>query len=178
MLKIVAGSKQVRVRCVEITVFRKKTWGNRALLRKALRAYRVVDPNTGCWLWKGFRKYYYPAITIEGKQIRATVAALWAWKGVRLKGRQIVAAHKCDTPHCFRPSHLFSASHSQNATDAQRKGRRIKSGDQPCCKHGHEFTKTNTYIKRNGTRMCKQCHALSERRRRKRWQHAQDRGWL
>lgn len=33
------------------------------------------------------------------------------------------------------------------------------------CKRGHEFTPENTYTKQNGTRQCRECMAIKERRR-------------
>ena len=42
--------------------------------------------------------------------------------------------------------------------DSHRKG-------QTHCKHGHEFTPENTYVKSNGTRACRQCMRAWDRAR-------------
>jgi len=36
--------------------------------------------------------------------------------------------HKCDNPACVRPSHLFVATHAENMSDKDRKGRHGLTG--------------------------------------------------
>ncbi len=81
-------------------------------------------PETGCLLWPRFwwkTKYgcaYVPGI----KSPRAHIIAWEIANGPRPEGKFEVC-HKCDTPPCCNPEHLFLGTRKENANDAVRKGR-------------------------------------------------------
>lgn len=83
------------------------------------------EPNTGCWLWTGRqsprgygdmtngRQGHYPAHRFSYEQL---VAPVPSWDG-------LMCCHRCDTPACVNPQHLFVGTRSDNMRDAGRKGR-------------------------------------------------------
>lgn len=65
--------------------------------------------------------------------------------------------HRCDTPRCCNPKHLFLGTHKENMADCKAKGRHHKIG-RTNCPRGHAYLPDNFYLKRDGTRLCKSCH--------------------
>lgn len=63
----------------------------------------------------------YGKIDYEGKQARATRAAYMHFIGPIPDGHFVL--HKCDTPLCVRPDHLFTGTQKQNIADMFGKGR-------------------------------------------------------
>lgn len=94
---------------------------------KKLLAKRLVDPETGCWLWTGCKNSTnshenYGRIMIKRQQFLVHRLAFLLWKGVRPKSG-LVVCHYCDTPTCFNPDHLFTGTQADNARDMHQKGR-------------------------------------------------------
>lgn len=61
--------------------------------------------------------------------------------------------HTCKIRHCVNVRHLRAVTHRKNMETATFGWRRYLTH----CKHGHEFTESNTYVRKNGTRACKAC---------------------
>lgn len=79
-------------------------------------------PEAGCWLWTGsFFKYGYGRININGKHFRAHRLSWIIHKGQIPEGMRV--CHKCDTPSCVNPDHLFIGTDQDNYDDAVKKGR-------------------------------------------------------
>jgi hypothetical protein len=90
-----------------------------------------VDKGDGCWLWQG------PARTAEGygdvairnprpdrsyafRELAHRVS--WVLAFGQIPGGLSVL-HRCDTPACVNPSHLFLGTRADNNRDKQVKGR-------------------------------------------------------
>lgn len=59
---------------------------------------------------------------------------------------------------------LAWGTRSENALDSVRHGTHRNPGaEKTHCKHGHEFTKDNTYVRPNGGRACRQCRSRASR---------------
>lgn len=81
---------------------------------------RVTE--SGCWLWTGrTNPRGYGQIAVPNSRYAHRVA-YEAYKGSFDKN--LFVCHKCDTPSCINPDHLFLGTHSDNMKDAIRKGRR------------------------------------------------------
>ena len=52
------------------------------------------------------------------------------------------------------PSQLFARPHSHNGVKAAAQKRRAITH----CPHGHEYTQSNTIVRKNGHRKCRECH--------------------
>jgi hypothetical protein len=86
------------------------------------------EPNTGCWLWVGCSdKDGYGFIRVAGKNLKAHRVSMELHSGVTLGPGQLVC-HKCDTPACINPDHLYVGDNSRNQQDAavRRRAARIK----------------------------------------------------
>lgn len=92
----------------------------------------IPEPNSGCWLWTGATMiggYGMIFIRHEGHwETRRTVyegAHRISWK--LSTGREIPKGmdicHRCDTPICVNPDHLFLATPKENTHDSIAKGR-------------------------------------------------------
>jgi len=82
----------------------------------------VADPETGCWLWTGSTAGKgYPSMTYNGRTGYVTRFIL----GIEDRDRWSQACHKCDTPLCIRPEHLFVGTPQDNMNDKIAKGRQV-----------------------------------------------------
>ena len=85
------------------------------------------DPKTGCLMWQGgigggrSKKDGYPSMHYKGGTARATRVMYQLTYGAIPDG--LYVCHKCDTPLCVNPDHLFLGTQKHNMQDALRKGR-------------------------------------------------------
>jgi hypothetical protein len=91
----------------------------------------VKDSGTGCWLWTGRRmsnpKFDYGIIRLP--RLRKNISAhrlMFALK-YGLIPNKLSVLHKCDTPRCVNPHHLFLGTQSDNHLDMVSKNRHHKS---------------------------------------------------
>ena len=79
----------------------------------------TTEPNTGCWLWtSGWDSDGYGLATGNVKAHRLSYEIAY---GPIPKGLSV--CHKCDTPPCVNPDHLFLGTNKDNAQDRVMKGR-------------------------------------------------------
>lgn len=135
--------------------------------------WRHVVKGDGCWLWSGPKNptYGYGSFSgVVGEQ-HLTTAHRYSFavaNGPIPDGLQVL--HRCDVTACVRPDHLFLGTQRDNMLDAIAKGRHpvlvlaARRRALTHCKHGHEFTHSNTYITGRGGRMCKTCNRATSLR--------------
>lgn len=82
-----------------------------------------VRKTDGCWLFTGaINTTGYGMVSLHGKKNQPAHRISWELvNGPIPKG--LFALHKCDTPRCVRPDHLFLGTDADNSTDKARKGR-------------------------------------------------------
>lgn len=80
-----------------------------------------MDPNSGCWLWTKALDHGYGRIRVNGKDARAHRASYKIFRGEIPIG--MFVCHKCDTPACVNPDHLFLGYAKENHLDMENKGR-------------------------------------------------------
>lgn len=86
------------------------------------------DPNSGCWLWLGSTDHKdYGMVQCCRRRIRVPRLVILL-RGEVLQG--FLALHKCDTPLCINPDHVYAGTTSQNARDAVSRGRWPRKGNK------------------------------------------------
>jgi hypothetical protein len=116
----------------------------------------IPEPTTGCWLWLRSRdKDGYGSLRADGRTRRAHREAYMAYMGPIPDGAHVL--HKCDTPACVNPDHLFLGTQRDNLRDCVVKGRHgnlVKTH----CPQGHPYAGNNLYIcPTRGIRQCRLC---------------------
>lgn len=90
----------------------------RTIIERFEEKYEAV-PECGCWLWTGARKRLYGKFGYP--QVLAHRAS---WEIHRYPIPEgLCVLHKCDTPLCVNPNHLFLGTRTDNAADREAKGR-------------------------------------------------------
>lgn len=82
-----------------------------------------VNKTETCWLWTAAcRRGGYGAMW-DGTKINAAHRLSWEIANGKIVD-DLCVLHKCDTPACVRPDHLFLGTVADNQTDMKLKGRR------------------------------------------------------
>ncbi len=88
------------------------------------RSYEI-DTETGCWLWtKALNRSGYPQFFNGKKSVTGHRFALGLRVGV--VPSYLCALHRCDTPRCVNPDHLFLGTPADNNADMVAKGRQSR----------------------------------------------------
>lgn len=104
-----------------------------SVLRNRFEERYIPDPNTGCWLWIGSsNKAGYGQMSFKGKLVGAHRVS-WELRRGPIPERLCVC-HKCDTPACVNPAHLFLGTRQDNTDDRSIKGRKSGASGES---HGH-----------------------------------------
>ena len=94
--------------------------------------YVYPDPNSGCFIWaggsdrRGYGKFTYGS-RVDGSR-QQVLAHRYAYE--RVHGpvpAKLHICHKCDTPCCVNPEHLFLGTNADNLRDMSAKCRGRKS---------------------------------------------------
>ena len=98
-----------------------------------------VTQTPACWLWTGYRLDGYGRFGRRDGDI--VYAHRFAWEeafGAVPTG--LCVLHRCDTPACVRPSHLFLGTKAENTRDMIAKGRRYDRAARVCAACGSSLT--------------------------------------
>ncbi len=108
-----------------------------------------------CWNWTGATSNTgYGILSVAGVR---TYAHRYSWTFLRGPIPDgLVVDHRCSNRSCVNPAHLEPVSIGENS----RRGML----NREACKHGHAYTKTNTYVDPRGKRECRTCRAEARAR--------------
>jgi hypothetical protein len=114
------------------------------------RMQRVRLSESGCWEWMGCldKCGYGRVLGANNASIPAHRYFYEQEKGPIHAGKEV--DHLCRNRRCVNPQHLEAVSHKKNMERGHWASLRH-------CKHGHEYTPENTYIRTNGNRDCRVC---------------------
>ena len=89
--------------------------------RHQLERRTIPVTESGCLLWVGpVNNNGYGVLKQDGELYAHRLAYRLAKGGI---GKGLSVCHRCDTPSCVNPDHLFLATHRENMQDSARKGR-------------------------------------------------------
>lgn len=143
-----------------------------------LFALSSPEPNTGCWLWLGTIKGGYGNVAFCGRTMRTHRLAYELTHGPIPSG--LCVCHRCDTPSCCNPDHLFLGTPNDNNQDKIRKGRdvipwlsddtsdrtRVGATRSMCQRKLHAMTGWNVIRRCDGNVQCRECKYARDRARR------------
>jgi hypothetical protein len=116
--------------------------------------YVAPEPNSGCWLWAGTLDSSGYGLIWDGK----TNKKAHRISHELLKGPippRMEIDHKCRVRCCVNPDHLEVVTHRENfMRGLPFKKRKIE------CPHGHAYTPENSKLRKNGSRVCRECDRL------------------
>jgi len=100
-----------------------------ALSTKLFRFMRHVVKTPDHWLWVGHKNRCGYGVW-DDKSNDTYLAHRWSWLlHIGPINKDILVLHRCDTPACVKPGHLFLGTHADNVDDKVTKGRQLK-GEQ------------------------------------------------
>ncbi len=83
-----------------------------------------------CWIWSGWNNEDgYGKIRIN-KKAYFVHRVIYSYFFGEIPLEKPCVLHKCDTPSCLNPNHLFVGTHAENMKDMKNKGR-ARSGRKP-----------------------------------------------
>lgn len=84
----------------------------------------VSKSQDGCWLWNGTKDGggYGQISTFRGEAPAKAHRVSWEMRNGEIPAGMSIC-HKCDTPSCVNPDHLFIGTQADNARDMVSKGR-------------------------------------------------------
>ncbi|AKL88316.1 hypothetical protein BH789_gp035 [Gordonia phage GMA6] len=144
-------------------VLMSKTRGKQIKPTKLQAVIQAGLPKDECWLYPGALDkdgYAYAYDQTTGKSGRGARIAYRLTFGDVPDDMVVdhVSARNCVSRACVNPYHLEAVS---QATNVQRS----KSSTKRSCKHGHVYTKANTYYTKEGWRQCRVCQRRRSKRR-------------
>jgi hypothetical protein len=141
--------------------------------------YVNIQEKNDCWLWNGSKlSDGYGAFKLNGKMVRAHRYAYEQYNGSIPDG--LLVLHKCDTPLCCNPNHLFVGTSKDNTLDCVSKGRMPVGSNHRGAKltedevrririlfsEGHSFAKLGSEFGVTWVNIAKICH-------RETWKHVE-----
>ncbi len=73
--------------------------------------------------------------------------------------------HKCKNRLCVNANHLETITPADHLL--QHDSACMTNGKKTHCPHGHEYNQKNTYYYKNRSRICRACHCIRERERKR-----------
>jgi hypothetical protein len=134
-----------------------------------------VEKTEDCWVWSGTtRPDGYGQLGVGSMKDGTRTSALahrvsyelhlgpLPKRGDRHQKTEWTVDHLCRNRACVRPSHLELVSNKVNILRGISPA--AKNAVKTECPAGHQYDETNTYVRRDGNRQCKECCREANRR--------------
>lgn len=120
-------------------------------------------PDLGpCWEWTSSHAQGYGRFRITEQQFVPAHRYAYELLVGRVPGG-LELDHLCRNRGCVNPAHLEPVTHRENMLRGEGVG--SANARKTHCKRGHPFDETNTYVERDGHRVCRACVRDAQRRR-------------
>jgi hypothetical protein len=105
---------------------------------------KTSNPN-GCWIWTAGKSRLngYGQFFVAGRNHSSHRSAYEIQYGPIPDG--LLVLHRCDTPACVNPVHLFLGTQQDNMTDMVQKGRSLSGDKSPARIHRHLMPRGNKH---------------------------------
>lgn len=113
---------------------------------------KVSVAENGCWEWQGsLDRYGYGRIWVNQKWVIAHRYFFKAHKG----HLPSCLDHLCRNRACVNPDHLEPVTNKVNVLRGENFA--AKNARKTHCKNGHPYSKENTWFRKTGARVCREC---------------------
>ena len=114
-----------------------------------------------CWEWQGSTAGGYGRISVNNRVEQTHRVVHESLVGSIPEGKQL--DHLCRNRVCCNPDHLQIVTQRENVLRGA--GITAQNAKKVLCPRGHRYEGDNLYVRSNGHRMCRACHADRERKR-------------
>ena len=121
----------------------------------------LPEPNTGCWLWQARLNYLGYGNFQRGGVVTAHRYSWTYYRGPIPAGMHVL--HRCDTPACVNPDHLFIGTHLDNMRDMVAKGRHVPNGVKGAAHHAAKLSDDDVRKIRAARALGEPCTTIARR---------------
>lgn len=143
----------------ELDAYDKKT------LERIMRKVQV-DPESGCWLWQGYRRDKGHGQVGYRGALRSPYRVVYELTVGPIPAGLHLDHFACDNPPCCNPQHVRPVTPRENSLRGT--GIAAVNAAKTHCKRGHEYTPDNTQIDKLNRRHCRECWRIENRARKNR----------
>lgn len=126
------------------------------------------EPNSGCWLWTGYRNQGgYGVTSLDGQARLAHRVSYEVASGPVPEGLEL--DHLCRTRPCVNPTHLEAVTRAVNIRRGDKvamwMGAPRSQSVKTHCPSGHAYSESNTSRDAKNRRKCRECRRARARSR-------------